>query len=142
MSGGWPGCSMISMLDICHCAMAVHSEMGSETAAHLGASARVAHAILTHNEAHGMPLESRMDEALFCSDPLTGLITACALARPDRKLASVSPSSVIKLFGEKRFAAGANREQIGRCIDLGLLTEDFISLGLRAMQSIAPDLGL
>jgi len=89
-----------------------------------------------------VPLESHMDKALFSVDPLTGLITAVALVRPDKKLTSVTAQSVLKRFGEKRFAAGANRDQIATCSHMGMQTEQFVTLGLAAMQSISDDLGL
>lgn len=122
--------------------MTSHSKMGADLVREMGASEAVTHAILCHNEAHGIPLETKLDEALFCADPLTGLITAAALVRPDKKLASVEAKSVKKRFKEKSFAAGASREQIARCSELGLELDDFIELGLKAMQGIAAELGL
>lgn len=119
-----------------------HSKLGAEIAKELGASEAIASAILRHNEAHGLPLETRLDKALFCADPLTGLITATALVRPDKKLEGVTVSSLLKRFAEKRFAAGARREQIARCHELGIGLEDFLALGLEAMQGIASELGL
>ncbi len=119
-----------------------HGKLGADLAKELGVSETMAHAILCHNEAHGIPLETKLDKALFCADPLTGLITAAALVRPDKKLASVEAKSVRKRFKEKSFAAGANREQIARCSELGLELDEFIELGLKAMQGIAADLGL
>jgi len=73
---------------------------------------------------------------------LTGLITAAVLVRPDKKLASLEAQSVKKRFKEKSFAAGAGREQIARCTDIGLELDEFIEIGLEAMQGIAPQLGL
>ena len=67
--------------------MHTHSKLGADLARELGASETMAHAILSHNETHGVPLETKLDKALFCADPLTGLITAAALVRPDKKLA-------------------------------------------------------
>jgi len=122
--------------------MATHSKLGADLVRELGASEAMAHAILCHNEAHGIPLETKLDKALFCADPLTGLITAAALIRPDKKLAGLEASSVIKRFKEKSFAAGANREQIALCSEIGLELDEFIELGLVAMQGIAADLGL
>ncbi len=119
-----------------------HSKLGADLAREMGASEPVAHAILCHNEAHGVPLETKLDKALFCADPLTGLITAAALVRPDKKLASVVAKSVKKRFKEKSFAAGADREQIASCSELGLELDEFIELGLKAMQGIAAELGL
>ncbi len=119
-----------------------HSKLGADLARELGANEVVSHAILCHNQAHGVPLETKLDKALFCADPLTGLITAAALVRPDKKLASVEAKSVRKRFKEKSFAAGANREQIASCSELGLELDDFIKLGLKAMQRVAKELGL
>ena len=122
--------------------MSTHSKMGADLARELGATEAVAHAILCHNEAHGVPCESRLDQALFCVDSLTGLVTAAALVRPDKKLAGVEIESVRKRFKEKSFAAGANREHIAKCSEIGLELDEFFELGLEAMKEIAVYLGL
>jgi putative nucleotidyltransferase with HDIG domain len=122
--------------------MSTHSKLGADLVRELGASEAIARAILCHNEAHGIPRETKLDKALFCADPLTGLVIAAALVRPDKKLAGVEASSLRKRFKEKSFAAGANREQISQCTEIGLELDDFIELGLEAMQRIADDLGL
>ena len=44
--------------------------------------------------------------------------------------------------GDAFFAAGANREQIVRCTELGLEGAEFIALGLEAMKGIAEEIGL
>ncbi len=100
--------------------MHTHSRLGADLALELGASETIAHAILTHNENHAVPPETEMDKALFCADPLTGLITAAVLVRPDKKLAGLEPKSVMKRYREKGFAAAVDRPQIARCADLGL----------------------
>jgi putative nucleotidyltransferase with HDIG domain len=87
--------------------MSSHSKLGADLARDLGASEAVAKAILCHNEAHGILPETTMEKALFCADPLTGLITAAVLVRPDKKLAGLEARSVKKRFKEKSFAAGA-----------------------------------
>ncbi len=122
--------------------MSSHSKLGADLAREMGASEAMAHAILCHNEAHGVPRETKLDKALFCVDPLTGLITAAALVRPDKKLAGLEAKSVLKRFKEKSFAAGASREQISLCSEIGLELGEFIKLGLKAMQEISSDLGL
>ena len=121
---------------------AQHSRMGAEISRDLGCSPAIVHAVLSHNEVHGEPLSTPLDRALFCADPLTGLVVAAALVLPDKKLASLKVESLVKRYGEKRFAAGAKREQIARCSELGLSLEDFLALGLEAMQGIAGELGL
>ena len=122
--------------------MNTHSKLGADLARELGASEAMANAILCHNQTHGIPMETRLDKALYCADPLTGLIIAAALVRPDKKLAGVEARSVRKRFKEKSFAAGANREQISQCTELGLELDEFLELGLGAMKEIADDLGL
>jgi len=67
---------------------------------------------------------------------------AAALVCPDKKLAELGVSSIKKRFKEKSFAAGANREQITRCVDIGLELDEFIGLGLKAMKGIAAQLGM
>ncbi len=119
-----------------------HSKLGADLARELGASEAMVHAVLSHNEAHGIPYETKLDKALYCTDPLTGLITAAALVRPDKKLAGVEAKSVRKRFKEKRFAAGASREQIASFNELGLELDDFIELGLGAMKGISDKLSL
>ena len=122
--------------------MKSHSKLGADLTRELGASEAMAHAILCHNPAHGISPETRLDKALFCADPLTGLITTAALVHPDKKLASLKAKSVMKKFKEKSFAAGVSREQISRCSEIGLELGEFIELGLQAMKGIATDLGL
>jgi putative nucleotidyltransferase with HDIG domain len=119
-----------------------HSRVGADLVREMGASESMCRAILCHNEAHGIPCETLLDKALFCVDPLTGLITAGALIRPDKSLAGLTSESLMKRFKEKRFAAGANREAIASCQQIGLGLDDFVSLGLEAMKGIAGDLGL
>lgn len=119
-----------------------HSQLGADLVGELGASETMTHAILCHNETHNVPRETKLDKALFCADPLTGLIIAAALVRPDKKLASVEAKSVKKRFKEKSFATGANRQQISQCSQIGFELDEFIELGLEAMQGIATELGL
>jgi len=122
--------------------MSSHSKLGADLARDMGASESIANAILCHNETHGVAPETSMEKALFCADPLTGLITAAVLVRPDKKIESLEAKSVRKRFKEKSFAAGANREQIARCADIGFELDEFIAIGVDAMKGIAPHLGL
>jgi putative nucleotidyltransferase with HDIG domain len=118
-----------------------HSKLGADVARELGASESMAHAILCHNEAHGISRETKLDKALFCADPLSGLITASALVHAD-KLKGLSTKSVMKRFKEKRFAAGVNREQVLSCQEIGLELEEFVEIGIEALRSIASELRL
>lgn len=122
--------------------MSSHSKLGADLVREMGAGEAMAMAVLTHNEAHGVLRETMLDKALFCADPLTGLIIAATLVRPDKSLANLEAKSVRKRFKEKGFAAGASREQIASCSELGLELDEFIGLGVEAMKGIAADLGL
>ena len=128
-------------LDECKGDMTVHGRMSAEMASDMGATEAVCHAILCHGML-GEPCRPLIDKALYCADPVTGLITAGALIRPEKKLSVVEAKSILKRFKEKSFAAGANREQIAKCADIGLTLEEFIGLSLGAMQAVSDDLGL
>ena len=119
-----------------------HSLEGAVMLEELGLPADVVYAVKVHNEAHGMPRESLLDKALYATDPLTGLIVAGALIRPEKKLAAIDIPFLQKRFHEKAFARGASREQINSCSELGLSLEEFMGLGLEAMQGIAVEMGL
>ena len=119
-----------------------HSTLGADMARDMGASEAIAKAILCHNDMHGIPCETLMEKALYCCDPLTGLITASVMIRPDKKIAGLTVDSLNKRYKEKRFAAGASREQIALCSEIGLELDQFLTIGLEAMQGIAGALGL
>ncbi len=98
------------------------------------------HAIRAHNDHE--PRETTLDRALYAADPVTGLITAAALMRPDRCVSTIELPSLKKKYKSRAFAAGANREQMATCTDLGLSLDDFLSLSLAAMGAVERELGL
>jgi len=122
--------------------MAIHSRLGADLARELGTTEAMARAIFCHNEVHGVAARTELDKALICADPLTGLITASALVRPDKKLVGLEAASIAKRLNEKGFAAAVSRAQISRCSELGLELGEFIRLGLQAMKNVAPSIGL
>ncbi|HDQ00374.1 MAG TPA: HDIG domain-containing protein [bacterium] len=97
-------------------------------------------AIKCHNDK--APRNQLIGKAIYAADPVTGLIVAAALMHPDKKLKSLDSDFILRRFKEKRFAAGANREQILTCEDFGLSLESFLAIALRAMQRIDKELGL
>lgn len=119
-----------------------HSIEGAEMLAELGLPEDVVYAVKVHNDCHGFPRESLMDKALYATDPLTGLIVAGALIRPEKKLSVVDVPFLMKRFHEKAFARGARRETILACSEMELSLEEFLGLGLEAMQGIAAELKL
>lgn len=104
--------------------------------------AEVLQAVLAHNPENGSVITSAMDRALFACDCLTGLITAAALIRPEKKLEPVTLKSLKKRFKEPAFAKGARREDIMTCSELGLELDEFLAIGLEAMKGVACELGL
>jgi len=117
-----------------------HGLVSADMLQELGISEEIIHAVKAHNE--HVTRDSAMDRALYASDPITGLIVASALMHPDRKLAGLDVKFVLHRFREKRFAAGASREQIAACSELGLTLEEFIDVALKSMQGISDELGL
>jgi len=121
----------------------LHSRMGSEILKNLGFEEETCQAVLTHNEAHGIEPQSLMAKALYCLDPLTGLIVAATLVLPSPKITDLEVKNVLNRFKEKAFARGANREIIAKCQELlDLKLENFVKIVLSAMQSISRQLGL
>jgi uncharacterized protein len=105
-----------------------------------GEAAALVDAVLAH--AAKKPAESLTEKALFAVDPLTGLIVSSALVVPSKKIADLTVESVLKRYKEKRFAAGARREDIARCEEFGLSLEQFVAIVLGAMQGVAGEIGL
>ena len=89
-----------------------------------------------------LPRETLIEKALYAVDPLTGLIVAAALMHPEKKLAALDVDFVLRRFKEKRFAAGADRDQIRSSSEFGLELEEFLDLGLKGMSQVADELGL
>ncbi|MFA6919271.1 MAG: lysine--tRNA ligase [Patescibacteria group bacterium] len=86
--------------------------------------------------------ETRVQYSLAASETLTGLIIASALIQPDKKLASLSVESLKKKFKNLKFAGNCSREMISECEQAGIPLDEFLDLGLRALQKISDKLGL
>lgn len=78
---------------------------------------------------------------LIAAETLTGLIIASALMQPDKKLASVQLQSLKKKFKNKGFAARCDRELIRECEKVGIPLDEFLEIGLKALQGISDKLG-
>jgi putative nucleotidyltransferase with HDIG domain len=120
-----------------------HTRKTAQILAEKGVNEIIIQAIKAHNaEALGIRRTHPIDFALTSAENITGLIVATALVYPDKKLASVKVSSVIKRMKEKAFAKNVRREAILECQRLGLSLEEFAEISLRAMQEMSQDLGL
>ena len=119
-----------------------HGLMGAQMLKDAGADPKIVQAVLAHGPSFTRERETPLDIALFAADPLSGLIVAAALIHPQKKLAALNSSFILKRFQEKWFAKGASREQIRACEKLDLTLEKFVELALKGMQEISRDLGL
>ena len=103
----------------------------------------VIRAIKSHNypNTHVMP-ESRMEKALLACDAVSGLLVACALVMPSRRIADVKVETISKKFKDKDFARGADRQRIAVCEDIGIPREKFFQISLDGLRLISADIGL
>jgi len=103
----------------------------------------VIRAVKTHNSQHtGVKPESLVEKALVACDAISGLLVACALVMPSKKLAEVKVETVAKKFRDKDFARGADRERISMCEEIGVSKEKFFEMSLDGLKSIASEIGL
>lgn len=120
-----------------------HTLVTAEKLREIGVSERIIEGVRAHHFGVKPTRDNIMEKAVYCADDTSGLITACALIMPDKKLSSVKLESVVKKFKNPAFASGAKREQIIACEkDLNIPIEEFLGIALRAMQGISEDLGL
>lgn len=89
-----------------------------------------------------VPCKSKLDWALYAVDPTTGFLAACAMMHPEKKLSVVDSDFMVRRFKEKRFAAGATRENIAACSNLGIELDQFLLLVREGMLRISNELGL
>jgi putative nucleotidyltransferase with HDIG domain len=126
-----------------HPTLEQHPQAGAAILRQEGVPEEVVLAILSHADHTGVPRDTLMRKALYACDEITGLITAVALVRPSRSLDDLEVSSVKKKWKDRAFAAGANREEIAQAAqEFGVELWEHVGNVIKAMQSIAPDLGL
>ena len=100
-------------------------------------------AIMAHNHEHtGVAPDTPMKKGLIACDAASGLVIACALVTPAKRLADVRPESLVKKFGSKDFAKGVSRERIMVCEQIGIGRDEFLAVCLEGMRARASDLGL
>ncbi len=123
-----------------------HTIMLTEKLKALGQPDKFADMIRSHNfgniEGQREP-QSLMEWALYGSDHMSGLIIACALVSPERKLEHVTLERVMKKFKEKSFAKGATRHEITKGTEeMGISLETLATICLDALKQQAKTLGL
>ncbi len=86
--------------------------------------------------------ETKMEKAIYCADPVTGFLVACALIKPEKRLSVIDVEFAKNRMKERRFAAGADRDRMRSCEALGLSLDRFFQIALDAMNSINDQLEL
>lgn len=121
-----------------------HPAAGAPLLRERGVPEEIIRSILSHaTEVTGVQRTTTLDRALYAVDELTGLITAVALVRPSRSIYDVDIAAIKKKWKDKAFARGAKREDMERgAAELGVPLDEHIEVVLKAMQGIAPVLGL
>jgi putative nucleotidyltransferase with HDIG domain len=100
-------------------------------------------AILGHAVYCGVSRETKMAQALFAVDELSGLITATALVKPTKSILDVDARSVRKKMKDKAFAKGVNRDDVLLgAQELGVDLDTHIQFVIDAMRRSADALGL
>ena len=99
-------------------------------------------AIKAHNERLGVEGSLKISKALRAADNLSGLIIATALVMPNKKLSEVTVKSLMRKLKQKDFAKGVDRLRIQLCMEIGLTIEEFMEIGLEALQKINIELEL
>jgi putative nucleotidyltransferase with HDIG domain len=126
-----------------HSADQEHPAQGSSILREHGYPEEMIHAILAHADYTGVKRESALDHTLFACDELAGFLTACALIKPNKKIAEVEAASVKKKLKDKAFARGVNRDDVRRgAEELRIFLDDHIATCIEAMRGIADELGL
>lgn len=121
-----------------------HPNTGAPILRARGVDEEIVRAILSHaTEVTGVERQSKMEQALYAVDELTGLITAVALVRPSKDIRDVEVKSVRKKWNTTAFAPGVNRADIetGAAV-LGVDLTEHIQIVLSGMQVAAVQLGL
>jgi putative nucleotidyltransferase with HDIG domain len=120
-----------------HPTLEQHPLAGAPILREKGVPEEIVRAVLSHADHTGILRQTKMEQALYACDEITGLITAVALVRPSRSLADLEASSVKKKWKDRAFAAGANREEIAKAAEeFGIDLWEHVGNVILAMRTI------
>ncbi len=120
-----------------------HPLKGSEILKEKGYTEAIRIAILGHASYTNVPRDTRMAKALFACDEISGFLTACALVKPNKKMAEVELASVKRKMKDKGFARAVSREDIIAGADeIGVPLDEHIQFVIDALKGEADTLGL
>ncbi|MGN6698940.1 MAG: HD domain-containing protein [Thermomicrobiales bacterium] len=120
-----------------------HPQDGAPMLRERGYSEELIEAVLSHADHLELPRDTKMKQTLYAVDEVTGFAGAVALVRPDKRIASVAPSSFKKKMKDKAFARAVSREDMLQGAEaLGVPFDEHIQIVVDAMSGIAGELGL
>ncbi len=121
-----------------------HPNWGIERLRELEYPDTIIRAIAAHApERTGVEPGSTLERYLFACDELSGFITAVTYVRPSKSVLEVEVKSVKKKLKEPSFAAGVNRDDVARGVELiGLDLDQHLANMIEAMRGNAAELGL
>lgn len=103
---------------------------------------KIAHAISAHYTKWGQSYDNLLDKYLLAVDELTGFVFAASLMRPTG-LEGMKPKSVKKKLKTKGFAAGVDRDEIYKSLEIANLDLDtHISFIISVLQDHSSELEL
>lgn len=130
-------------LELTQADLSRHGVHGAEMLREAGVDPEIVDAIMRHNEmASPEKREMPLHYALAAGETMSGLVMATAMVMPNKKLAEVKPSSVVKRMKEKAFAAAVNRDIIRECELIQIPLPEFAEICVAALQQISEELGL
>ena len=120
-----------------------HGAIGADELERRGYPAEVVDAVRRHNDALGIPRQTRLDHLVYACDELAGFLVAVALMRPTRKLDDVEPGNVRKRMKDKAFARAVPREMLlAGAEEIGLEFDEHVANMVRFLTPVAPEVGL
>lgn len=115
-----------------------HCKKAPELLSEIDAEPELVHAVVSHGygPCSDVEPEDEMENFLFASDELTGLIWAAAKMRPSKSCTDMELSSLKKKFKDKRFAAGCSRDTIRAGAErMGWSLDELLEKTLEAMKA-------
>jgi predicted hydrolase (HD superfamily) len=120
-----------------------HGAIGADELARRGYPGEVVDAVRRHNDALGLPRQTRLDHLVYACDELAGFLVAVALMRPTKRLADVEPTHVRKRMKDKAFARAVPREMLlAGAEEVGLDFDGHVANMVRFLTPVAPEVGL
>ena len=126
-----------------HPTAAEHPMFGVTMLQEMGWPAEITEAIKGHGTYLNVHRVTKMAQALFAVDELTGFVAACALVRPDKSIMNLTVKSVKNKWKDKAFARGVDRTVIEKGAELlGEPLDVLIQEVIYALRPIEKELGL